>query len=79
MVICDFLRSEDAGFLIEDECLAAMTTRAQALTILAGRESVLRGKGARTLMNLHEYLKTHNTFNRLTLCPLLVIIDEAGR
>lgn len=34
VVICDLVRTEKPGFLIEDERLAVMTTRARVLTII---------------------------------------------
>ncbi|UKZ85244.1 uncharacterized protein TrAFT101_001113 [Trichoderma asperellum] len=39
VVVCDLVRTEKAGFLVEDERLVVMTTRAQPLLYTAGSKS----------------------------------------
>ncbi|KAM0525319.1 hypothetical protein ACHAPE_000019 [Trichoderma viride] len=61
VVICDWVRTEKPGFLTADERLAVMTTRAQALTILVGKKSILTQHRSRTLANLFEYAKAQRS------------------
>lgn len=57
VVICDMIRTDKPGFMVEDARLAVMTTRARALTIIVGKSDVIKGKDARSLRALHDYLK----------------------
>ncbi|KAL6822261.1 hypothetical protein V8C40DRAFT_43283 [Trichoderma camerunense] len=57
VMICDMVMADRPGFIMEDQRLAVMTTRAQALTIIVGRTDVIQGKDARTLRTMHDYLK----------------------
>ncbi|KAJ4856217.1 AAA domain-containing protein [Trichoderma breve] len=56
-VICDMVRTDKPGFMMEDQRLAVMTTRAQAFIINVGRTDVIKGKDARTLRTIYDYLK----------------------
>ncbi|OPB40073.1 hypothetical protein A0O28_0001520 [Trichoderma guizhouense] len=57
VVICDMVRTDKPGFMVEDARLAVMTTRARALTIIVGKADVIKGKDARSLRALYDYLK----------------------
>lgn len=41
VVICGMVRTDKPGFMVEDERLAVMTTRARALTIIVGKTDVI--------------------------------------
>ncbi|KAK4072485.1 hypothetical protein Trihar35433_4549 [Trichoderma harzianum] len=57
VVICDMVRTDKPGFMVEDVRLAVMIMRARALTIIVGKTDVIKGKDARSLRALYDYLK----------------------
>lgn len=52
---------QETRFQVEDGRLAIMTTRAQALAILIGNETILTGHKSRPLRSLHHYPKPRDS------------------